>query len=117
MLFKLVNKYSFVNLIQIIEFRSYVLLTRPNVIINEIVLSAIISFKWYVLFLFRELKAKFLFIKGLMNEILRDEILVQIINQTWNQIDLIKSNKAWLLMSNCLSCFSPSAKFYKYLFK
>jgi hypothetical protein len=52
-----------------------------------------------------------------MNEILRDEIIIQIINQIWNNIDLIKLHKAWLLMSNCISCFSPSSKFYKYLFK
>lgn len=52
-----------------------------------------------------------------MNEILRDEILIQIINQIWNNIDSIRSNKAWLLISNCISCFSPSSKFYKYLFK
>ena len=52
-----------------------------------------------------------------MNELLRDEILLQIINQLWNNIDFTKLTKAWLLMSNCLSCFSPSAKFYKYLFK
>jgi hypothetical protein len=52
-----------------------------------------------------------------MNEILRDEIIIQIINQIWNNIDLIKLNKAWLLMSNCISCFSPSSKFYKHLFK
>ncbi|CAM4880089.1 unnamed protein product [Rotaria socialis] len=54
---------------------------------------------------------------GLMNEILRDEILIQIINQTWNNIDLIKLDKAWLLMFNCIGCFSPSPKFHKYLFK
>lgn len=52
-----------------------------------------------------------------MNEILRDEILIQIINQIWNNIDSVKSNKAWLLMSNCISCFSSSSKFYKYLLK
>ncbi|CAF1023237.1 unnamed protein product [Rotaria sordida] len=53
---------------------------------------------------------------GLMNEILRDEILIQIINQIWNSIDLIKLNKAWLLMFNCIGCFPPSSKLYKHLF-
>lgn len=52
-----------------------------------------------------------------MNELLRDEILIQILNQLWNNIDSMKLSKAWLLISNCLGCFSPSAKFYKYLFK
>lgn len=52
-----------------------------------------------------------------MNELLRDEIIVQIINQIWNNIDSIKLNKAWLLMFNCLGCFPPSPKFYKYLLK
>ncbi|CAF2391956.1 unnamed protein product [Rotaria sp. Silwood2] len=53
---------------------------------------------------------------GLMNEILRDEIIIQIVNQIWNNIDLIKLSKAWLLMFNCIGCFPPSSKFYKYLF-
>jgi hypothetical protein len=52
-----------------------------------------------------------------MNEIFRDEIIIQIINQIWNNIDSVKLNKAWLLILNCISCFSPSAKFYKSLFK
>jgi hypothetical protein len=52
-----------------------------------------------------------------MNEIFRDEILIQIINQIWNNIDSIKLHKAWLLILNCIGCFSPSSKFYKYLFK
>ncbi|CAF4602738.1 unnamed protein product [Rotaria sp. Silwood1] len=53
---------------------------------------------------------------GLMNEVLRDEIMIQIINQIWNNIDLIKLNKAWILMFNCIGCFPPSSRFYKYLF-
>ncbi|CAF1426007.1 unnamed protein product [Adineta ricciae] len=54
---------------------------------------------------------------GLMNEILRDEILIQILNQIWNNMDLIRLHKAWLLMLNCISCFSPSSKFYKHLYQ
>ncbi|CAF1240131.1 unnamed protein product [Adineta ricciae] len=54
---------------------------------------------------------------GLMNEILRDEILIQILNQIWNNMDLIRLHKAWLLMLNCISCFSPSSKLYKHLYQ
>ncbi|CAF1411067.1 unnamed protein product, partial [Didymodactylos carnosus] len=54
---------------------------------------------------------------GLMNEILRDEIFVQICNQTWNNIDNVKLTKAWLLMLNAMSCFAPSPLLYKFLLK
>ena len=66
--------------------------------------------------------------KALMNATLRDEILVQVVNQTWSgrrseedeqdeqEEDEVLS-KAWHLMSMCLSCFSPSACLYKYLLK
>ena len=55
--------------------------------------------------------------KGLMNVNLRDEIFIQIINQTWNNTDRISCRKAWELMSSCLSVFPPSPYLYKYLLK
>ena len=74
-------------------------------------------------------------IKGLMNIKLRDEILVQIVNQTWQSIDdddddddyfsddcenqneSQSTSKAWHLLAHCLSCFSPSSCLHKYLLK
>ena len=52
-----------------------------------------------------------------MNPKLRDEILVQIVNQTWKNLDPISNKKAWHLMALCLSCFSPSPYLNKYITK
>lgn len=74
-----------------------------------------------------------------MNIKLRDEILVQIVNQTWHHIsdninshndvvemttpimisndDIVANSKAWHLLAHCLSCFSPTASLHKYLLK
>lgn len=52
-----------------------------------------------------------------MNVNLRDEIFIQIINQTWNNTDRMSNRKAWELMSSCLSSFPPSPYLYKYLLK
>jgi hypothetical protein len=68
--------------------------------------------------------------KALDNQKLKDEIFVQIINQTWvseevgvhthgnesgNDDESVR--KAWQLMSYCLSSFAPSHILYKYLLK
>ena len=55
--------------------------------------------------------------KGQSNESLRDEIYVQLINQTLGIRDEAALEKGWLLISNCLSCFQPSNTFSKYLLK
>lgn len=55
--------------------------------------------------------------KGLLNTKLRDEIFVQIVNQTWNNPDNTSNKKASHLMSQCLSCFAPSSTLHKYLLK
>jgi myosin-15 len=52
-----------------------------------------------------------------MNTKLRDEIFIQIVNQTWNNEDPTTNLKAWQLMSQCLSCFNPSPCLFKYLLK
>ena len=65
-----------------------------------------------------------------MNIKLRDEILVQIVNQTWhldssslddddgdNEYYSDNNSKAWHLLAHCLSCFSPSSCLHKYLLK
>ena len=50
--------------------------------------------------------------KGLNSRNLRDELLVQLVNQTWRNDN---SEKIWQLMSHCLSCFQPSPALNKYV--
>ncbi|KAI5727750.1 hypothetical protein M8J77_006381 [Diaphorina citri] len=54
---------------------------------------------------------------GLSNEKLRDEILCQLVNQTWRNDNTASCERGWLLMANCLSVFPPSAPLYKFLLK
>ncbi|KAL1453076.1 hypothetical protein WDU94_007251 [Cyamophila willieti] len=54
---------------------------------------------------------------GLSNEKLRDEILCQLVNQTWRNDNSASCERGWLLMANCLSVFPPSAPLYKFLLK
>lgn len=54
---------------------------------------------------------------GLNNSNLRDEIFVQIVNQTWENKDSNTYKKSWYLMSCCLCCFMPTESLWKYLFK
>lgn len=55
--------------------------------------------------------------KGLTNEKLRDEILCQLVNQTWRNEVQANNEKGWLLMANCLSVFPPSQSLFKFLLK
>ncbi|RZF46223.1 hypothetical protein LSTR_LSTR010885 [Laodelphax striatellus] len=55
--------------------------------------------------------------KGLSNEKLRDEILCQLVNQTWRNDIATNCERGWLLMANCLSVFPPSSYLYKFLLK
>jgi hypothetical protein len=60
--------------------------------------------------------------QGISNARLRDEILLQIVNQTRNNNNTDDNNNqsnrnAWQLMANCLSCFMPPLYFFKYLLK
>ncbi|XP_065213017.1 unconventional myosin-XV isoform X2 [Planococcus citri] len=55
--------------------------------------------------------------KGLTNEKLRDEILCQLVNQTWRNDVQANNEKGWLLMASCLSVFPPSPSLYKFLLK
>lgn len=43
--------------------------------------------------------------KGLNSKGLRDELLVQLCNQSWKND---KADRIWQLMAHCLSCFQPS---------
>ncbi|XP_018402219.1 PREDICTED: unconventional myosin-XV [Cyphomyrmex costatus] len=55
--------------------------------------------------------------KGIVNEKLRDEILCQLANQTWKNENDANKERGWLLLSNCLSTFQPSATLFKYFLK
>ncbi|XP_026670463.1 unconventional myosin-XV [Ceratina calcarata] len=55
--------------------------------------------------------------KGIVNEKLRDEILCQLANQTWKNENDANKERGWLLLSNCLSAFQPSATLFKYILK
>ncbi|CAH0384305.1 unnamed protein product [Bemisia tabaci] len=55
--------------------------------------------------------------KGISNEKLRDEILCQLVNQTWCNDVPANNERGWLLMANCLSVFPPSHALYKFLLK
>lgn len=54
--------------------------------------------------------------KGLSSRGLRDEILVQLCNQTYRTEDA-NSLKIWQLMAHCLSAFQPGPALHKYLMK
>lgn len=49
--------------------------------------------------------ADYLVHRGLSSRGLRDEILVQLCNQSWKNDN---SDRVWQLMTHCLSCFQPS---------
>ncbi|KAG7210137.1 hypothetical protein KM043_011699 [Ampulex compressa] len=55
--------------------------------------------------------------KGIVNEKLRDEILCQLANQTWKNENDANKERGWLLLSNCMSAFQPSATLFKYFLK
>lgn len=55
--------------------------------------------------------------RGLREAAMRDELLCQLCNQTWQNDNAANCQRGWLLMANCLSCFPPSSTLYKYLLK
>lgn len=59
----------------------------------------------------------FIINSALKHSYLRDELLCQLVNQTWKNENSINVNRGWLLMVNCLSAFCPSASLFKYLLK
>ncbi|XP_060860512.1 unconventional myosin-XV isoform X5 [Metopolophium dirhodum] len=61
--------------------------------------------------------ADYIIHKGLANERLRDEILCQLVNQTWRNDVEANNERCWLLMASCLSAFPPTGPLYKYLLK
>ncbi|GFO23509.1 myosin-xv [Plakobranchus ocellatus] len=61
--------------------------------------------------------ADFIVQMGLKHEGLRDEILCQIVNQTWLDQNLVRAERGWQLLAACLCCFNPSPTLFKYLLK
>ena len=59
----------------------------------------------------------FIINSALKHSYLRDELLCQLVNQTWKNENQVNANRGWLLMVNCLSSFCPSASLFKYLLK
>lgn len=55
--------------------------------------------------------------KGLSAPGLRDELLAQAANQVWRNTNVNNEERGWLLLAACLSAFSPSSAFDKYLLK
>ncbi|XP_064478725.1 unconventional myosin-XV-like isoform X2 [Ornithodoros turicata] len=55
--------------------------------------------------------------RGLREATMRDELLCQLCNQTWQNDNAANCQRGWLLMANCLSAFPPSSTLYKYLLK
>uniref|UniRef100_A0A3P8RPX6 Myosin XVA n=1 Tax=Amphiprion percula TaxID=161767 RepID=A0A3P8RPX6_AMPPE len=55
--------------------------------------------------------------RGLLSPGLRDEILAQVVNQVWRNINIDNAERGWLLLLGCICSFSPSPKMDKYLLK
>ncbi|XP_008286228.1 unconventional myosin-XV [Stegastes partitus] len=55
--------------------------------------------------------------RGLLSPGLRDEILAQVVNQVWRNINADNAERGWLLLLGCICSFSPSPKMDKYLLK
>lgn len=54
---------------------------------------------------------------GLQHEGLRDELLCQLANQTWQNQNVDHTERAWRLIANALCCFMPSPTLFKYYLK
>ncbi|XP_047427282.1 unconventional myosin-XV [Mugil cephalus] len=55
--------------------------------------------------------------RGLLCPGLQDEILAQVVNQVWRNVNTENAERGWLLLLACLCSFAPSAKMDKYLLK
>ncbi|XP_077591330.1 unconventional myosin-XV [Stigmatopora nigra] len=55
--------------------------------------------------------------KGLSSPGLRDEILAQLVNQVWRNVNPDNAERGWLLLLACVCSFAPSAQLDKYLLK
>ncbi|XP_064423745.1 uncharacterized protein LOC102351335 [Latimeria chalumnae] len=55
--------------------------------------------------------------KGLSNPKLRNEIFCQLANQLWQSSDSERCHRGWVLLTNCLGCFTASPSLEKPLLK
>ncbi|KAL6102536.1 myo15a [Pungitius sinensis] len=55
--------------------------------------------------------------RGLSSPGLQDEILAQVVNQVWRNVNYDNAERGWLLLLACVCCFAPSTKMEKYLLK
>ncbi|GLD74594.1 unconventional myosin-XV, partial [Lates japonicus] len=55
--------------------------------------------------------------RGLTSSGLRDEILSQVVNQVWRNVNSDNAERGWLLLLACVCSFAPSPKMEKYLLK
>ncbi|KAM3597250.1 uncharacterized protein V6R79_001885 [Siganus canaliculatus] len=55
--------------------------------------------------------------RGLSSPGLRDEILAQVVNQVWRNVNPNNEERGWLLLLACVCSFAPSPKMDKYLLK
>ncbi|XP_028454926.1 unconventional myosin-XV [Perca flavescens] len=55
--------------------------------------------------------------RGLSSPGLQDEILAQVVNQVWRNVNPDNAERGWLLLLACVCSFAPSPKMGKYLLK
>ncbi|CAL8314601.1 unnamed protein product [Arctogadus glacialis] len=55
--------------------------------------------------------------RGLSSPGLRDEILAQLANQVWRNVNVENAERGWLLLLGCLCAFAPSPKMEKHMLK
>nr|XP_057906331.1 unconventional myosin-XV isoform X2 [Doryrhamphus excisus] len=55
--------------------------------------------------------------RGLSCPGLRDEILAQVVNQVWRNVNADNAERGWLLMLACVCSFAPSPQMDRYLLK
>ncbi|XP_077940214.1 unconventional myosin-XV isoform X2 [Gasterosteus aculeatus] len=55
--------------------------------------------------------------RGLSSPGLQDEILAQVVNQVWRNVNYDNAERGWLLLLACVCSFAPSTKLEKYLLK
>ncbi|XP_042360382.1 unconventional myosin-XV [Plectropomus leopardus] len=55
--------------------------------------------------------------RGLSSPGLQDEILAQVVNQVWRNVNVDNAERGWLLLLACVCSFAPSPKMDKYLLK
>lgn len=55
--------------------------------------------------------------RGLSSPGLRDEIIAQVVNQVWRNVNTDNAERGWLLLLACVCSFAPSPRMDKYLLK